>query len=146
MAKEIEHKYLVRDDSYKSMATGSQEIVQGYIDRTPGHVVRVRRRGDRCYLTIKGKNSGDTRLEFEYEIPSTDFEGLLSLCSGRILRKRRWIVPFGGFVWEVDEYGGDLSGLTVAEIELPASDTSYALPPFVGANVTGDPRYYNSNL
>lgn len=146
MAKEIEHKYLVRDDSYKSMATGSEEIIQGYIDRTPEHVVRVRRRDERCYLTIKGRNSGDTRLEFEYEIPATDFDGLLSLCVGRILRKRRWLVPFGGFLWEVDEYGGDLSGLTVAEIEIPASDANYPLPPFIGRNVTDDPNYYNSNL
>ena len=111
MAKEIEHKYMVRDDSYKSMATGSEEIIQGYIDRTPEHVVRVRRRDERYYLTIKGRNNGDTRLEFEYEIPATDFDGLLSLCVGRILCKRRWLVPFGGFLWEVDEYGGDLPRL-----------------------------------
>lgn len=146
MAKEIEHKYLVRDGSYKALATGCEEIVQGYIDRTPEHVVRVRRRDERCYLTIKGRNNGDTRLEFEYEIPATDFDGLLSLCVGRILRKRRWLVLFGGFLWEVDEYGGDLSGLTVAEIEIPASDANYPLPPFVGRNVTDDPNYYNSNL
>ena len=146
MAKKIEHKYMVRDDSYKSMATGSEEIIQGYIDRTPEHVVRVRCRGERCYLTIKGRNNGDTRLEFEYEIPATDFDGLLSLCVGRILHKRRWLVPFGGFLWEVDEYGGDLSGLTMAEIEIPASDATYPLPPFIGRNVTDDPNYYNSNL
>lgn len=146
MAKEIEHKYLVCDESYKEMASGCEEIIQGYIDRTPEHVVRVRRRGEHSYLTIKGKNYGDTRPEFEYEVPMEDFDGLLPLCTGRILRKRRWRVPYGGFVWEVDEYNGDLSGLVVAEIELPSSDTAYSLPPFVGENVTDNPKYYNSNL
>lgn len=146
MATEIEHKYLVTDVSYKRMATASYEIVQGYIDRSIEHTVRVRRKGSRCFIAIKGKNSGDTRLEFEYEIPESDFNGLLGLCQGRILQKRRWEVPFGGHIWEVDEYKGELSGLTVAEIELPSSSTPYALPPFTGRNVTGDDTYYNSNL
>lgn len=146
MSTEIEHKYLVINNSYKEMSTSSCEIVQGYIDRTPQHVVRLRRYGQRCLLTIKGKNSGDKRLEFEYEIPESDFPNLLSLCSGRIIRKRRWLVPYQGFVWEVDEFQGDLNGLTVAEIELPDSSSHYPFPPFVGQNVTNDPRYYNSNL
>lgn len=146
MATEIEHKYLVINDSYQELAVRSEEIVQGYIDRTPEHVVRVRRKGSRCFITIKGITRVDSRAEFEYEVPGDDFDGLLSLCSGRILRKRRWIVPFGGFTWEVDEYQADLAGLVVAEIELPASDTDYPLPPFAGKNVTTDPAYFNSNL
>ena len=130
MAKEIEHKYMVRDDSYKSMATGSEEIIQGYIDRTPEHVVRVRRRGERCYLTIKGRNNGDTRLEFEYEIPATDFDGLLSLCVGRILHKRRWLVPFGGFLLEGVDLGGVHSGFTTPPIHCRRSSaaTSPTIP------------------
>ena len=146
MAHEIEHKYLVVNNLYKEMSTDNTLIIQGYIDRDPCHVVRIRKRGDDCFLTVKGKNKGDTRLEYEYEIPENDFPGLLSLCSGRILEKRRWFVPFHGHIWEVDEFLGDLKGMTVAEIELPSSDTEYDLPPFVGENVTGNIKYYNSNL
>lgn len=146
MACEIEHKYLVVNNIFKSMAESSEEIIQGYIDRTPQHVVRVRRYGHRCFLTVKGKNKGDARAEYEYEIPVDDFQGLLSLCSGKILRKRRWKVPYEGNIWEVDEYFGELEGLIVAEIELPSSDSHYKLPPFVGENVTENPSYYNSNL
>ena len=146
MATEIEHKYLVINDKYKEMSCNSVEIVQGYIDRTIEHVVRIRRIDSECFLTIKGKNCGDTRPEFEYQIPLSDFDGLLSLCQGRILRKRRWMVEYDQRIWEVDEFKDDLAGLTLAEIELPSSDTDYALPPFVGENVTHDPSYFNSNL
>lgn len=146
MANEIEHKYLVINDDFKEMAVRCEEIVQGYIDRTPQHVVRVRKKGAVCFITIKGKNDGDRRLEFEYEIPTQDFIELLMLCSGRILRKCRWIVPYNGHIWEVDEYQGELAGMVIAEIELSDSEEEYSLPPFVGENVTGDKRYYNSNL
>lgn len=146
MATEIEHKYLVVNDSFKTLATASVEITQGYIDRTPEHVVRVRRKACQGFITIKGLTHGDTRAEYEYEVPSADVDGLLALCQGRILHKRRWIVPYEGHIWEVDEYGGDLKGLIVAEIELPSSDVQYSLPPFVGKDVTCDPAYFNSNL
>lgn len=146
MGKEIEHKYLVGDDSYRGLSVRELEIRQGYLQREPSRTVRVRTCNRTGYLTVKGRNSGDTRLEFEYEIPYADAIELLSLCDGSPIEKIRYIVPFGGFTWEVDEYKGSRSGLVVAEIELPSSNTVYPLPPFVSANVTGDPRYYNSNL
>lgn len=146
MAIEIEHKYLVTDDTYKSMASDCHEIRQGYIDRSINHTVRVRISDSKGFITIKGKNEGDTRLEFEYEIPKEDAEKLLSLCEGRILHKRRYIINYEGYKWEVDEFLGDLSPLTVAEIELPTSTHHYTLPPFIGKEVTGDPKYYNSML
>lgn len=145
MAHEIEHKYLVIDDSYRDMSVGIHHITQGYLSRVPERVVRIRLLDDRGFLTVKGKNDGDIRLEFEYEIPAEDARQLLALCEGKIIDKTRYIVPFKGFTWEVDCFAGD-DGLIVAEIELPSSDTAYPLPPFIGRNVTGQARYYNSNL
>ena len=146
MSLEIEHKYLVENDSYLELATSSVHILQGYLSRTPEAVVRVRIADDRGFLTVKGKNTGDTRPEFEYPIPPEEARQLLRLCPGRILDKTRYIVPYRGHMWEVDIFHGDREGLRTAEIELPSSDTSYDLPPFAGRNVTGDPAYYNSNL
>lgn len=146
MGKEIEHKYLVAGSSYKESASESYDIVQGYLCRDPERTVRVRVKGEKAYITVKGKTRGDFRDEFEYEVPMEDARAMLELCEPPLLRKTRWIVRFGGFDWEVDEFHGDLSGLVTAEIELPSSDTPYAIPPFVGKNVTGDSRYYNSCL
>lgn len=146
MALEIEHKYLVINKSYVDMAYDAEEICQGYLNRTPERTVRIRTRGRKGFLTVKGKNSGDTRLEFEYEIPFDDAMKILGLCAPPLILKTRYLVNYCGMKWEVDEYHGDLEGLAVAEIELPSSDTSYSLPPFAGENVTGNPKYYNSNL
>ncbi|MDD6778696.1 MAG: CYTH domain-containing protein [Bacteroidales bacterium] len=147
MAKEIEHKYLVTNDSYKPLATESRRIVQGYISREVNGTVRVRITGNEARLTIKGRTIGDTRSEYEYEIPVADAEEMLrTLCQQPIISKTRHIVPFEGNIWEVDEFHGGLEGLTLAEIELPASTHTYTLPPFVGHNVTHDPRYYTSNI
>lgn len=146
MATEIEHKFLVVNDSYQAMAVSSVEIEQGYLNREPDCTVRVRVKDGHGYITVKGKNAGDARLEFEYEIPLADARAMLGLCISPVISKRRWIVPYEGHTWEVDEFHGSLSPLIVAEIELPSSDTRYILPPFVGENVTGDPSYYNSNL
>lgn len=147
MGVEIEHKYLVVDDIYKAMAESSARIVQGYICRGDGATVRVRVAGGRARLTVKGRTSGDTRSEYEYDIPVDDaMEMLRDLCHKPVIEKTRHIVRYGGHKWEVDEFGGALSGLVIAEIELPSSDCPYERPPFVGKNVTGDPRYYNSNL
>lgn len=146
MATEIEHKFLVANDSYRAMATGSVEIEQGYLSREPERTVRVRVKDGYGYITVKGQNRGDTRREFEYEIPVADARAMLGMCLPPVISKRRWIVPYEGHTWEVDEFRGSLSPLVVAEIELPYSDTPYTLPPFVGKNVTGNPRYYNSNL
>lgn len=146
MGKEIEHKYLVVDDSYKGIACRSFEIVQGYLCREPERTVRIRTKGEKGYITVKGIATGCAREEFEYEVSLQDAREMLRLCVPPLLEKTRWIVAFGGFEWEVDEFHGPLSGLVTAEIELPSSDTPYTKPPFVGEDVTGDPRYYNSNL
>lgn len=145
MAHEIEHKYLVINDSFRNMSISMHHIVQGYLSRVPERVVRIRLLDNRGFLTVKGKNDGDTRLEFEYEIPAEDARQLLTLCEGRVIDKTRYIVPFEGFTWEVDCFAGS-DGLRVAEIEIPSSDTVYTLPPFIGRNVTGQVEYYNSNL
>lgn len=146
MALEIEHKYLVADPSYRDMATSSVRIAQGYLCRQPERTVRVRIKGNKGYLTVKGVTRDDTREEYEYEIPVADARRLLSLCEGRILDKTRYIVPFEGMVWEVDEFHGDLAPLVTAEIELEKSTRDYPLPPFVGEDVTGNHKYFNSNL
>lgn len=146
MGIEIEHKYLVKNDSYRSMATSRVRMVQGYLCREPQTTVRVRIKGGKGYLTVKGITMGDTRQEFEYEVPLTDAEQMLRLCPGRVIEKVRWHVPFEGHLWEVDEFEGELTGLVTAEVELPDSQTRYAIPPFVGEDVTGDARYFNSAL
>lgn len=146
MAIEIEYKYLVKNDNYKDLATSRTHILQGYLNREPERTVRVRVKGEKGFLTVKGKNSGASRLEFEYEIPKADAEEMLTLCMPPILDKTRYIVPFDGHVWEVDEFHGAREGLVTAEIELPSESEHYNLPGFIGKNVTGDPQYYNSNL
>jgi len=146
MGLEIEHKYLVTDDSYKAMSASRKEIAQGYLSRETLKTVRVRVADDRGYLTVKGITTGDTRLEFEYPVPLSDAEEMLRLCEGRVVRKTRWYVYFAGHTWEVDEFHDDLAPLVIAEIELPDSTHDYEIPPFIGDEVTGDSRYYNSNL
>lgn len=146
MAKEIEFKFLVKNRLFEEMAETTTEIIQGYIDRTPEHVVRVRKKGGECFLTVKGKNKGAERLEFEYSIPEEDFRQLLTLCSGNVIEKVRYLVKYEGFTWEVDVFKGNLKPLVLAEVEVPSIDTPFPLPPFVGEDVTNDPRYYNSNL
>lgn len=144
--KEIEHKYLVISDAYKALSTEHKEISQGYLCTDPERTVRVRIYGSEGYITIKGKTIGDTRAEYEYPIPTEDARRLLEMCAVPPLSKTRWIVPYEGFIWEVDEFHGDLAPLVMAEIELPSSETTYPLPAFVGENVTGNPEYYNSSL
>lgn len=147
MAKEIERKFLVTDNSYRAMASAERHIVQGYLSRDPRATVRVRIADGRAWLTVKGRNDGAVRDEWEYEIPMSDARDMLGRCAmGRVIEKTRYIVDYGGRRWEVDEFGGELSGLTVAEIELDSADEQPELPPFVGDEVTGDPRYYNSAL
>ena len=144
MAKEIERKFLVKD-SWQPQSEGIK-IAQGYLSTVPERTVRVRIKGNRGYLTIKGKNQGISRAEFEYEIPVQDAEELLQLAEQPILVKTRYLEKQGDFTWEVDVFAGENQGLVVAEIELPDEHTPYDLPPFAGRKVTGDPRYYNSNL
>lgn len=147
MAKEIERKFLVTDNSYRDMATSSTRIMQGYISRRREGTVRVRVRGERAYLTIKGITQGIERNEWEYEIDPADAMTMLrECCEGGVLEKVRYVVPYGGYEWEVDEFGGRLAPLVVAEVELPSADEEVAFPPFIGREVSGDPAYYNSNL
>lgn len=146
MGVEIERKYLVKDNSFKEMAISRSHIMQGYLCREPERTVRVRVRDDKGYITVKGKNEGAVRLEFEYEIPRHDAEEMLGLCSGKILDKTRYIVDYEGFSWEIDEFHNLDEPLTVAEIELPYTETEFDIPAFIGEEVTGNPKYYNSML
>lgn len=146
MGVEIEHKFLVRDSSFHTMATDSFDIKQGYLSRDSERTVRVRIAGDRGFITIKGVTRDCSRLEYEYEIPLNDAEELICMCVPPVIRKKRHIVPFEGKIWEVDEFFGDLQPLVLAEIELSCEGESYVKPPFIGENVTGNPNYYNSKL
>lgn len=146
MGIEIEHKYLVVNDKYRNMASSSHRIMQGYLSREPQRTVRIRVKDNQGFITIKGKNVGDTRAEFEYPIPIDDAMQLLNMCLPTVIEKTRYLVPFEGHTWEVDEFHGVRQGLVVAEIEIGNSNQQYTLPPFVGQNVTGNPDYYNSNL
>ena len=146
MAIEIEHKYLVTDDSYKKMAKKILNIRQGYLNRSPDRTVRVRTVNDKGFLTVKGRNTGDHRLEFEYEVPYKEACQMLELAEPGIVEKTRYLVDYRSLTWEVDEFHGSLSGVVVAEVELPEKGWTYKKPPFIGTDITGDPRYYNSNL
>ena len=148
MAIEIEKKFLVNDESYKEMAFKSDRIAQGYICRQGGNSTRVRVRGDKGYLTIKGPSidGGLSRFEWEKEIPASEAWELMKLCPTPIIDKTRYLVEFEDHVFEVDEFYGDNEGLVVAEVELSAIDEEFKKPPFLGKEVTGDGKYYNSSL
>lgn len=145
MPVEIERKFLVTSNEWKR--TGQpQRMVQGYISREPGRTVRVRRAGEQAFLTIKGPLTGITRTEVEIPLSLDEAEALFPLCHPTLIEKTRYRVDFAGHTWEVDEFHGDNTGLIVAEIELPAEDTPFDLPPWVGLEVTHQPRYSNSSL
>lgn len=145
---EIERKFLVKKgDAYKSAAFSNSYIQQGYIP-ADGATVRVRTRDDKAYLTIKGKsvNGGMTRYEFEKEITMDEAQHLLQLCKGGVIDKRRYLVKSGKHTFEVDEFYGDNQGLVMAEVELSDENEAYVKPDFIGMEVTGDKRFYNSHL
>ena len=144
MAKEIERKFRVKEGAWRN-AKGTT-YRQGYLNSVKERVVRVRTIGDKGFLTIKGLTVGATRLEFEYEIPRTDAEQLLDICEKSLIEKMRFNVEEGGFVWEIDEFFGENKGLIVAEVELESEDQDFPRPDWVLEEVTGDPRYFNSNL
>jgi len=148
MAQEIERKYLVLDNSFKHEAFSKSHIVQGYICSERGRTVRVRIRDSRAYITIKGPSTdnGLTRYEFEQEIPLVDAEQLMQLCEPGIIDKTRWLVKSGDHTFEVDEFHGENDGLIVAEVELRDATDVVEIPHFIGKEVTGDRRYYNSQL
>ena len=144
MAEEIERKFLV-DTSWRPQRAGTH-IAQGYLCQEPERTVRVRIRGDKGYLTIKGKNKGISRLEYEYEIPLKDAEELLQLCERPLVEKTRYLEDWEGFCWEIDVFAGENAGLVVAEIELPSPTTVFSRPIWLSDEVSDDARYYNSNL
>lgn len=147
MAIEIERKFLVTGD-YKSLAVSHSRIIQGYICRERGRTVRVRLRDEQGYLTIKGPSFGGglSRYEFEKEITKDEALSLLRLCEAGVIDKVRWLVPSGKHTFEVDEFFGDNVGLVVAEVELSSEGEPYERPAFLGEEVTGNRRYYNSSL
>lgn len=145
MGVEIERKFLLAGDGWRAL--GQPLLLrQGYLSSDPARVVRVRVEGDQAYMTIKGRNVGATRGEWEYPIPLADANELLALCEQPIVEKFRRRIEFGGNVWEVDEFLGVNQGLILAEIELASEDQLFDKPEWIGADVTHDKRYYNSNL
>lgn len=144
MAVEIERKFLVIGNDWRQ--TEGVRYLQGYLSRDKERTVRVRLAGDKAFLTIKSVTTGISRNEFEYEIPVADAEELLKLCDGPVIEKVRNTILFGGRVWQVDEFRGANEGLVVAEVELEKEDQPFDRPPWLGKEVSGDPRYFNSNL
>ena len=147
MAQEIERKFLVKGD-FKSKVFKSTRITQGYLSSVPERTVRVRVKGDKGFITIKGigNETGASRYEWEKEIPVEDVQELLKICEPGVIDKTRYLVKNGEYTFEVDEFYGDNDGLTVAEIELPSEDAAFNKPAWLGEEVTGDVRYYNSML
>lgn len=147
MAQEIERKFLVAGD-FKSEAYAQSRIVQGYISSARGRTVRVRIRDGRGYLTIKGASnaSGTSRYEWEHELPLAEARELMKLCEPGVIDKTRYLVRSGVHTFEVDEFYGANAGLVVAEVELASEEEPFVKPCFIGREVTGDVRYYNSQL
>lgn len=145
---EIERKFLVKKSSYKVIAFLNERIVQGFLNTHPERTVRVRIKGERGYLTIKGKSNeaGTSRFEWEKEIDVTEAENLLKLCEQGVVEKTRYEVQIANHVFEVDEFDGDNAGLVIAEVELQSEDESFEKPDWLGDEVTGQIKYYNSQL
>ncbi len=145
--KEIEYKFLVDRVIWEKAEKPKPElIVQGYISKSEDSTVRVRIKGERGYLTIKGKTTGITRTEFEYEIPVSDAEAMIDLFTEKHIRKHRYEVMVDGKTWEVDEFHGKLEGLILAELEVESEDETFTKPNWVTQDVSTDPNYYNAVL
>jgi adenylate cyclase len=145
---EIERKFLVKDDSFKKESFAKNHIAQGYLSSVPERAVRVRIKGDKGFLTIKGisNDAGMSRFEWEKEIPVAEAEQLLLLCEKGTIDKTRFEVKSGQHIVEVDEFYGDNEGLVIAEIELDSETDTFEKPDWLGEEVTGDARYYNASL
>lgn len=145
---EIERKFLVRSEDFRNESERSTRIVQGFLNTDPLRTVRVRIKGDKGFLTVKGmgNDQGTTRFEWETGIPLREAEALLKLAEPGVIEKIRYEVPMGGHLFEVDEFFGDNTGLIIAEIELQDEDEPFDRPFWLGKEVTGDKKYYNSQL
>lgn len=148
MAQEIEKKFLVTSDSYKSLSFKHTRITQGYLSSVPERVVRIRIKGDTGFITIKGKGneSGASRYEWEKEIPLAEAEELLKICEPGVIDKTRYEVKAGDHIFEIDEFDGENKGLVVAEIELKSEKEQFEKPAWLGKEVTGEVKYYNAML
>ncbi|MDZ7753626.1 MAG: CYTH domain-containing protein [Gammaproteobacteria bacterium] len=145
MSKEIERKFLVIEDSWRT--NEGIPYRQGYLSTDRHRTVRVRIAGSDAWLTVKGITRGATRAEYEYPIPVDDAREMLdTLCHQPLVEKTRYRVDFGGLTWEVDEFEGANAGLVVAEVELEREDQPFERPPWLGQEVTHDPKYFNANL
>ncbi len=146
MAKEIERKFLVVGDAWRALAQGVH-YRQGYLNSIKERTVRIRTVGEKAVITVKGPTVGVTRMEFEYQIPYDDCVAMLdNLAEKPIIEKTRYKIPMGDFIWEIDEFFGVNEGLIVAEVELKSEDQAFEKPEWIGKEVSGDPRYFNSNL
>ena len=147
MALEIERKFLINGD-FKQDAYAYEEVVQGYLSSVAERTVRIRIKGDKAYITIKGigNESGMSRYEWEKEISVTDAHELIKLCEPGIIDKVRYYIKNGEYIFEVDEFRGDNEGLIIAEIELKDESGEFSRPAWLGEEVTGDKRYYNASL
>lgn len=147
MKQEIERKFLVKGE-FKQYAKDAVRITQGYLSTVPERTVRIRKYGDKGFITIKGitGSSGLSRLEWEKEIPKDEAEQLLTICEGGIIDKTRYLIDVDEHTFEVDEFHGDHEGLVIAEIELTSEDEQFTKPDWIWKEVTGDLRYYNSML
>jgi adenylate cyclase len=146
MHEEIERKFLVKNNTYRSHGKPIH-IHQGFLSTDKERVVRIRIQDDKAFITIKGKTEKATRSEFEYVIPLEDAQFMLeNLCEKPTIEKYRYIIPYAGFTWEVDEFHGENAGLVIAEIELQHENQEFQKPEWLGEEVTTDQRYYNANL
>ncbi len=147
MAQEIERKFLVNGE-FKNEAFKETRITQGYLSSVPERTVRVRVKGEKGFITIKGIGdaSGASRYEWEKEIPVKEVKELLEICEPGVIDKTRYLVKHGDHTYEVDEFYGDNEGLVIAEVELQSADESFEKPQWLGEEVTGEVRYYNSML
>lgn len=145
---EIERKFLVKSNAFKTVAFNKYKIKQGFLNSHEERTVRVRLKNDKGFLTVKGKSSsnGLTRFEWEKEISISEAESLLLLCEDGIIDKNRYEIKFGNHIYEVDEFFGDNKGLVIAEIELNSENETFDSPNWLGEEVTGDIKYYNSQL
>ena len=146
MGKEIERKFLVKDNTWRGQDSGKR-YRQGYLSTVKERTVRARVAGNKGFLTVKGITVGASRSEYEYEIPMADANEMLDrLCERPLIEKTRYRISHAGLVWEVDEFEGENRGLITAEVELKDEHQSVTLPGWIGEEVTGDPRYFNANL